>query len=55
MITEPFSLTPYLVGATAHRQLYLHVIMPMHFPQYMTVTLSAASRSLFTFAHPILA
>jgi hypothetical protein len=30
MITEPFSLAPYLVGATAHRLGYIQVIMPMH-------------------------
>jgi hypothetical protein len=30
MITVPFSLTPYLVDATAHRQGYTQVIMPMH-------------------------
>jgi hypothetical protein len=30
MITEPFLLTLYLVGATAHRLGYIQVIMPMH-------------------------
>ena len=30
MITVPFSLIPYLVGATALGQGYMQVIMPMH-------------------------
>jgi hypothetical protein len=30
MITEPFSLSLYLVGATALGQGYIQVIMPMH-------------------------
>jgi hypothetical protein len=30
MITEPISLAPYLLGATALGQGYIQVIMPMH-------------------------
>jgi hypothetical protein len=30
MITVPFSLTPYLVGATVLGQGYIQVIMPLH-------------------------
>ena len=30
MITEPISLAPYLVSATAQGQVYIQVIMPMH-------------------------
>ena len=30
MITEPFSLTLYLVSATALGQGYIQVIMPVH-------------------------
>jgi hypothetical protein len=33
MITEPISLAPYLVGATALGQGYIQVLMPMHVSQ----------------------